>query len=228
MQRIVSVVCFLLIFFAASPFARSDERPFVIEISARATVTGIPNILNLSFAVETDAPLAKDAVEHNGERTQRVLAALRKVGDKDTRIWTSGFALSPLYEKGDPSKPSGFRARNAVVLESKMLDKAGAFIDEAAAAGVSRISNLAFTSDNEEDLRRKASVEALKQARQDAEMLARAAGVAIKGIRRITYDQREQPPLPILRDSAFAGVQTPILAGDITVQASVQVVFELE
>lgn len=228
MKKVWGLTLVLGLAFLPSAFAQGDEKPSTIEIAARAVVRSVPNTLTLSFAVETDAPLAKDAVDENAERTQKVLSALRQVGDKDDRIWTSGFTLSPLYEKGDPTRPSGFRARNAVILESKMLDKAGMFIDQAAEAGVSRISNLAFTSDKEEALRREAAVEALKQAKQDAEMLASAAGVAVKRIVKMTYDQREQAPMPVLREAAFAGVQTPIAIGEITVHANVHVVFELE
>jgi len=228
MKRISPFVCSLFLLLATPGLAESDEKPSTIEITARATVTSTPNVLTLSFAVDTDGPLAKDAVDENAERTQNVLAALRKVGGKEIKIWTSGFSLSPLYEKGDPSRPSGFRARNSVILESKMLDKAGVFIDEAAAAGVSRVSNLVFSSDKEEDLRRQAAVEAFKQATRDAEMLAKAAGLAIKRVVKISHDQREHVPPGVLREAAFAGVQTPIAIGEITVHANVHVVFELE
>ena len=228
MKKLFIPVLSACLAFATPALAQGDEKRSTMEIAAGATVRTMPNTLTLSFAIETDAPLAKEAVEENAERTQKVLAALQKVGDKDTRVWTSGFALSPLYEKGDPAKPSGFRARNTVILESKLMGKAGAFIDQAAEAGVSRISNLAFTSDKEEALRREAAVEALKKAKNDAEMLARAAGVAVKGIVKITYDQREHAPMPILREAAFAGVQTPVAVGEISVHANVHVVFELE
>ena len=163
MKKIFLTLLFLCLMPAVPGFARDVEKFSTIEISARATVTSTPNTLTLSFAIETDAPLAREAVDENAERTQNLLGALGKVAGKDAKIWTSGFSLSPLYEKGDPTKPSGFRARNAVILESKMLDRAGAFIDEAAAAGVSRISNLTFTSDKEENLRREAWLNVLQK-----------------------------------------------------------------
>ena len=95
-------------------------------------------------------------------------------------------------------------------------------------AGASRISNLTFTSDKEEELRREAAVEAVKQARTDAEALAKASGLLIKRIIKITYDQREYAPLGVLREASVAGVQTPITVGEISVSANVHVVFEVE
>jgi uncharacterized protein len=228
MKRIFLLTFLLGFAFATPAFAQGGEKLSTIEIAARATVNAMPNTLTLSFAVDTDASLAKEAVSENAKRTERVLAALRKVVDEESRIRTLGFSLSPLFEKGDPGKPSGFRARNTVILESKVMDKAGAFIDAAAEAGVSRVGNLVFTSDKEEDLRKEAAVKALMQATLDAEMLAKAAGLAIKRVIKINYDQIEHAPLGVLRDAAFAGVQTPIVVGEITVNAGVHVVFELE
>jgi len=228
MKKVFLLTALFAVAFAPSAFAQGDEKPSTIEISGRATIQALPNTVTLSFSVETDAPLAKDAVKDNAESTEKVLAALRKVADKDGKIKTSGFSLSPVYEKGDPSKPSGFRVRNMVFLESKALKKVGAFIDEAAEAGASRISNLTFTSDKEEELRREAAVEAVKQARTDAEALAKASGLLIKRIIKITYDQREYAPLGVLREASVAGVQTPITVGEISVSANVHVVFEVE
>jgi len=59
------------------------------------------------------------------KETEKVLAALKKVSDKDTKLRTTGFALSPVYEKTE--RVIGYRVRNTVVLESKDLDKNGLF-----------------------------------------------------------------------------------------------------
>jgi len=229
MKRMLLLAFLLsLVQISSAPAQECGEKPSTLEITARATIQAVPNTLTLSVAVETDAPLAKDAVRANAEQTERVLSALRKAADKDGKIKTSGFSLSPVYEKGDPSKPSGFRVRNAVVLESKALDKAGLFIDKAVEAGASRISNLAFTSDKEEEFRREAAVEALKLAQGDAEALAKASGLMIRRIVRISHEQREHSPLGVLRDASVASVQTPISVGEISFSANVHVVFEVD
>jgi uncharacterized protein len=227
MKKIFFVILLLSVAFVAHASADSRDNLSTIEVAAGATVLTMPNTLTLSFAVETDSPLAKDAVRENAERTEKVLAALRNVADKESKIRTSGFSLSPVYGKEDPNKPSGYRVWNTVILESKILDNAGTFIDAAAEAGASRISNLTFTTDKEEELRREAAIKALKQATTNAEALAKANGLAIKRILRITYDQIEQAPLGVLRQAAVAGVPTPIAVGEIAVHANVLAVFEV-
>lgn len=205
-------------------FAFAESNPSTIEITGRAAVMALPTTVTISFAVETDSPKAQAAVKDNAERTERVLAALRKVSDKDTKLRTSGFALSPVYEKTE--RVIGYRVRNTVVVESKDLDKTGSFIDDAAEAGVNRIGNLSFSNDKEEELRKEAGLEALKRAMRDAEALAKAAGMTIKRILKISYDSREYPTI-VMREAAPAAARTPIAVGEIPVQVEVHVTFEV-
>jgi hypothetical protein len=218
----VSFFVFFLLCVQVPGFA--EDKPSIIEITGRSAVMALPTTVTISFAVETDSPKAQAAVRENAERTEKVLTALKKVSDKDTKLRTTGFALSPVYEKTE--RVIGYRVRNTVILESKDLDKTGSFIDDAAEAGVSRVGNLSFSNDKEEDLRKEAGLEALKRAMRDAEALAKAAGMTIKRILRITYDSREHPTI-VMREATPAAVRTPIAVGEIPVQVEVQVTFEL-
>ena len=219
----VALLSLLLLLGVAVP-TLAEDKSSTIEITGRAAVMAMPTTVTISFAVETDSPKAQAAVRDNAERTEKVLAALKKVSDKDTKLRTTGFALSPVYEKTE--RVIGYRVRNTVVLESKDLDKTGSFIDEAAEAGASRIGNLSFSNDKEEDLRKEAGLEALKRAMRDGEALAKAAGMTIKRIVKITYDSREYPTI-VMREAAPAAARTPIAVGEIPVQVEVHVTFEV-
>ena len=222
-QYTVAFLSLLLLLGVAIP-SLAEDKPSTIEITGRAAVMALPTTIVISFSVESDSPKAQAAVRENAERTEKVLAALQKVSDKDAKLRTTGFALSPVYEKGE--RVIGYRVRNTVVLESKDLDRAGTFIDEATEAGVSRIGNLSFSNDKEEELRKEASLEALKRAVRDAEALAKAAGMGIKRILKISYDSREHATI-VMREAAPAAARTPILVGEIPVQVEVQVTFEV-
>jgi len=220
--RVVFLFICLILGSAVSAFA--EDKPSIIEITGRAAVTALPTTVTISFAVESDSPKAQTAVRDNAERTEKIHAALKRVSDKDTKLRTTGFALSPIYEKTE--RVIGYRVRNTVVLESRDLDKTGSFIDDAAEAGATRIGNLSFTNDKEEDLRKEAGLEALKRAMKDAEALAKTAGMTVKRILKITYDSREHPTI-VMRDAASAAARTPIAVGEIPVQVEVHVVFEV-
>ncbi len=215
--------CFVLLLGLAA-LASAEDKPSTIEITGSAAVLALPTTVTISFAVESDSAKAQAAVKDNAERTEKALAALKKVSNKDTKLRTTGFGLSPVYEKGE--RVIGYRVRNTVVVESRDLDKTGAFIDEAAEAGVSRIGNLSFSNDKEEELRKEAALEALKLAVKDAEVLARASGMTIKRILKISYDSREHPTI-VMRETAPVAARTPIAIGEIPIQVEVRVTFEV-
>ena len=215
------------IFFVLPAIGEDARTMATIEITGKAIIMTMPNTVTISFSVETELPKASDAVRSNAEKTDKILSVLRKVSDKDTRIRTSGYGLFPVYEKEGASRTGFYRVRNTVTVESKDLDKVGAFVDQAAEAGASRIANLFFGTDKGEELAKEAAAQALKNAVKDAEAMAKAAGVGIKRIVKISYDQRENHPVRAMLEAA-APVPTPIMAGEIQIQASVHLVFEVD
>jgi hypothetical protein len=215
-----------LIFLALPAFGQDARTSATIEIMGKASIMTTPNTVTISFSVETEQPKASDAVRSNAEKTDKIITVLRNVSDKDTKIRTVGYGLFPVYEKEGAARTGFYRVRNTVMVESKDLDKVGAFVDQAAEAGASRIANLTFGTDRGEELAKEAAAQALKNAVKDAEAMAKAAGVSIKRIVKISYDQRENHPVRAMLEAA-SPVPTPIMAGEIQIQANVQVVFEL-
>ncbi len=215
------------IFFVLPAFGEDARTSATIEIMGKASIITMPNTVTISFSVETELPKASDAVRSNAEKTDKILGVLRKVSDKETKIRTSGYGLFPVYEKEGAARTGFYRVRNTVIVESKDLDRVGAFVDQAAEAGASRIVNLTFGTDRGEELAKEAAAQALKNAVKDAEAMAKAAGVSIKRIVRISHDQRENHPVRTMLEAA-APVPTPIMAGEIQIQASVHLIFELD
>ncbi|MGW8209286.1 MAG: SIMPL domain-containing protein, partial [Syntrophobacteria bacterium] len=133
--------------------------------------------------------------------------------------------LTPVYDKDNRFQPRGYRVTNTVIMETKEIDQVGTFIDEASKAGVSRIGSLTFSTDGEEKLRKEAAVQAVNQAKDIAADLAKAAGLTIKKIVKLSYTPRG--PAPILRMEAMAAAaRTPIEVGEITLEETVHVIFE--
>jgi uncharacterized protein YggE len=212
--------------FSLPASGETPSKDATIEVTGQASIMTMPNTVTIMFSVETESSEANQAVRENAERTDKVMSALQKISDKETRIKTSGYALSPVYGKLGSGRTALYRVRNAVIVDSKDLGNVGTFIDRAAEAGVGRISDLVFSVDKPEVITREAASQALRNAIQDAEALAKAAGLSIRRIIKITYDRRDHFPGREM-NLAMAPSATPISVGEIQIQASVQVVFEL-
>jgi uncharacterized protein YggE len=213
-----------------TPLLGQEHAPgSTLEVSETAAVSAPANTVRIAFAVEVNAPRAGDAVRQNAQQTDTLLRTLKKMGRSEDMLETSGYSLSPVYGRGSPQEPTAYRVRNMVVLRSKQIDRAGAYIDAAAEAGANRIDSVAFSHDQGEALRDQAAVKALKKVLKTAEKLAQAAGMTIKRIQRIEYS----PPGASVQytRAAFAeagGAPTPIEAGEFSVSATVRVMFEIQ
>ena len=229
-KRLALIIFGVFIAFSCTAFAQETSSLSTIEVTGSAKVLATPNVATISFAVETNFSKADDAVRANAERTERVLKALRSVCEKEAEIRTSGFSLKAVYDKGKRLHPSGYRVTNIVLLQTKELDKLGTFIDEASEEGASRIGSLVFSSSNEEQFKIEAAKKALNQAMGNAEDLAKAAGLKIRRIIKISYVPTEKRPLRQRLGEAQllgGGVQTPIEIGQIPIESHVNMVFEV-
>ncbi|MCL4246188.1 MAG: SIMPL domain-containing protein, partial [Candidatus Dadabacteria bacterium] len=140
---------------------------------------------------------------------------------------------SPVHEYNNQTNKSefkGYRASNQIVVEVHNLKQIGAIIDSTAEAGLNNISGLRFDTTKSAELRKKALSEAVGDAKATAEVLAQAAGVKITRILQLSpsYDY----PVPVYGDYAMAkeaaAAPTPIEPGDLTISATVNIVFEIE
>jgi uncharacterized protein YggE len=214
----------LIITFACLGYAEEKPGPSTIEVIGKAKIMVMPNMATVSFAVETSATTAKQAAGENAEKTNKMLNALREITAKEVTIKTSGFNLTPIYDKESRLRPRGYRARNSVILATKSIDKLGTFIDEASRVGVSHIGSLTFSTDRDEELRKEAAVKAVQQAKEIAEDLAKVADLTIKKIIKLSYS-RGGPVVPY-RMEAMAAARTPIEVGEMSIEENVHVVFE--
>jgi uncharacterized protein YggE len=229
MNRAGILVTFLVLCLANSLAGQEPTQIATLDVSESASVAAPANLVRIALAVESSASEAGQAVRLNAEQTDALLEALKKAAGREDKLETTGYSLNPVYGRGTPEVTTGYRVRNTVILTSKEVEKAGAFIDAAAEAGANRIDSLSFAHDQAETLRDEAAVKAIKQAMKTAERLAAAAGMRIVRVINIEYGS----PGPEVRFSrnvlAEAGgrAPTPIEAGDLSVSASVHMTFEI-
>src|SRR5260370_26491478 len=77
---------------------------------------------------------------------------------------------------GAAAKVTGSVVSNAVRVELKGRDQVGTIIDAALAKGANQIAGIQFSVSNVAEVRRLALADALRNARADADALAKAAG----------------------------------------------------
>ena len=192
-----------------------------ITVTGVGSVEVVPNEAQMSFGVETRAPTAKAAVAANADAMRKVLNALRQAGGREIATqWVSVYPVT-----NDMGAVDGYSASNSVSATANIDDAAG-LIDAAAEAGANQISGPGLSSSNAEALYRQALGKAVAEARARAEVLAKAAGRSLGGIKSIS-ESGAATPLPYAERAALDAASTPIVPGEQETSASITVTFSL-
>lgn len=219
--------------------AEADEAPQqrTISVTGEGEVSASPDLAIVSFAVETTAKQARDAVAENAKKSTAVADALRKKLRNEDKLSTTRYSLDPTYEqreRGSTVQPAinGYVARNEVRVELHSIDTVGALIDAATDAGANRVNDLQFTLDDRSSYLHDALQRAGHEAQEQAKSVAAALGVKLK---RVVSATTSNPPIVLPRRYQSAGVAmaesrapTPVEPGEVTVRATLYVTYEIE
>ncbi len=215
--------------FAVPAIADEASRATTLTITAEGRVDRAPDVADLSGGVVTQAPTAAAALAANATRMTSVIAAIRRAGIGDRDIQTTGLNLQPQYKYGDNQPPmlTGYQVNNTVSFKVRKLAAAGALVDALVAAGANQINGPTFRVDDAEGTLDAARRAAIATARSRAELYATATGMHVARIRSIVEGSTEAPaPRPMMMARAKTE-DTPVAPGEVTLGASVTVVFEL-
>jgi uncharacterized protein YggE len=236
-MRVVPVlVALVLVASLAAGEERPDDKRRTIAVSGQGEAKAPPDRVLLSFAVETTAARAGETAAENARRSQAVVAAVKPQLDARDTVTTTRYTIEPRYEgvrPGERQEPriTGYVARNEVQVESQRVDKAGALIDAATAAGANRVSALQFTVADRTPLQRAAIEKAGADARAQAESVARGLGVRLGPVLSAST---QSAPIPYgRRFEAVAMAEaraapTPIEPGEVAVSATLHVTYGIE
>lgn len=210
----------------AAAQAPTDPQP-VIQVTGQGQIQVAADEASIMIAVETRAATAAAAGSDNARVITAVREALLRSGVPASAISTLGYAVQADM-RFTPEGPTqdGYMASNMLRVRTRRLDRVGAIVDTALAAGATRINSLEYTATNTADARRRALAEAIAEARRDAEAMAAAAGGRLGALVELSTGFRAEPVATIgLRDAAALSAggppPTPLTPGELTVAAAV-------
>lgn len=233
MKKLYQIFFAALIFIGCSTnFSVADAYDGSLEdvvVTGSVTKEVAPDMATINFTATGEGRDAKSAAAASAEKFAKIKGALLGANIISDDLEQVSYSLYPVYD--DKGKISGYRANSIVKVNIDDLDKIGNVIDRISASGVSRIDSLHFSVKNKELLQRQLLAEAVKNARQQAEVLA-AAGNRQVG-RMLTVSSTSYSNMGRMYSQAdfsykAANAETKINAGNIKVRANVEAVFALE
>lgn len=232
------VLAFLICFGFLMPMAFADDR--VILVSATAEKSLDPNMIRLQIEIWAKAPTAKQAQQLAATQFKEVKKVFQEFKLKNQDIQTENYNLNPDYvydNRAQQNKLVGFRAVQALSVTLRKIEDAGKFIDAIVSEkqgtnwGVN-VNSISWDSDKRTQVETEALGDAVRETRVKANEIAKAAGVKIKNVARISHGTPAQrPPMPFLRGvnkmAMAESVGSEMASGQIKIQVEVSAEYEI-
>jgi len=225
------------------PITNNDER--LISTTGTAATSVEPDLLVVTFGVETQEITAKESLDANTQLMNSTITAIQSAGITADEISTSRFNIYPVYDGyEDPitkrwkQELTGYQVTNTITVETAKLDLAADIIDGAVTAGVNRVDDVSFTISPEKHMQLKDDLieKAILNAKAKAENALSPLGYSITGVKAVSlseFGMHSPVPMPMF-DMAFdesmtrgANMPTPVFSSDQDVSTTANVVFTI-
>lgn len=215
-----------------------------ITVSGEGETFATADIAEFTFSVTKEAPVVKHAQDDVEAVVSAALALLDERGVEDRDVKTISYNVYPRYEYAEiqcirapcPSGErvlQGFEVTQTVRVKVRQTDIAGELLGGLGETGVTNVSGLTFSIDDEDALKQEARKSAIEDAQAKAEVLAKDLGVKLG---RIVYFNENDGGFPYrefaVMDSAMGmggSVDTKVSLpqGENTVRSNVNITYEI-
>lgn len=207
--------------------SHKNEHAGTLDLRGEGEIEVKPDIAFVQLAIVTEGKTAEEAVGKNAQKASNVIDRLTKLEIPRKDMKTTNLNLYPIYDTDAGSSVStivGYRAQNAIMVEAH-VQLAGKVFDVGVAGGANESSGVSFAIKDERPYRQQALELAIKNARAEADAVCSAMGVTLKGPHTIQVT-RGSGPIRLRSERLTAKAATPLLPGQLTISAEVQVVFD--
>jgi uncharacterized protein len=196
--------------------------------SGDATVSKRPDLAYIYVGVEAQAPTAAQAQRDLATLANKLIAKVKGLGVPDKDINTSGYSVGPMYSPDGRAVITGYQAGESLNLKWHNVDNVGTAIDALVQQGGAMRISVSFGLNDPKAAQAEARSLAIADARDRANAMAKAGGVQLGQVLRIT-DQTtvSRPPQYDYAPVAKTADGTNVPVGQLDVTVTVEVDFAL-
>lgn len=211
-----------------------------LVIKGEASIFKPADQVEVKIGVVTSAENSTQALNENNQRMHQIVNNLQALGFDESDYQTGRFHIQPIYRQpskefqGESTKIDHYEVSNAIQVKTQKLFLADKMIGAAVEGGANQIEQLNFNINNPQAYRAEVIHLATQNALSDAQALANAAAVRLVRVLSLSMDQWQQQPrlshfslMAKAGEANQGGVETPLEAGNVELQATVYMTFEI-
>jgi uncharacterized protein YggE len=201
-----------------------------LTLTGEGQVQAKPDLVVVNLGVVATVKSAQEATAKNAELMTQVLNRMKALGIPSEDLQTIGFSIAPVvdYDTNSPNhgQTVGYRAEEMLMVKAPVA-LAGKILDEAVTGGANLAGNLSFGLRDEAAYRQRALHSAVKAIHGDAETMAKAMGVLLRGAQSVEVLYGGSP---VILRTALSGASsgTQVEPGRLTISCGVRMVLKYE
>jgi len=213
------------------------EKTNVFHVQGTGKATGTPDLATATIGVTYDGATVLEAQTKINEATTKVVSALKKIGINEKDIKTQNYSINPRYGYMPMrNTQDGYTASQNIEIKTKSVTLINKAIDTATANGANVVNAASFTfsDDSQKKLENQAREMAVKDAKDKAQTLSKAAGMNLGKVVDITESNDRAFPVPMFKTGMGSGTgtseatpPTQINPGENTVTINVDLSYEI-
>jgi len=244
MKKVIISTVIMLFLMITSLFGQYFDQPSYISVTGDANLEVVPDEVIITLGVETSDLQMNTAKDQNDEIVSKAIEIAKSYGIDENDIQTNYMNIEPRYEDYYEYKEFlGYFVQKTIVITIKDLSDFEQFVSDILDQGVNYVHGIQFQTSEIEKYKEQARLEAIRNAKEKAQMLAQALdmeiGAPISVCENQTswwswnnnywgYSWSEMSCAGGYCYDAFGQTESPMAPGQITISASITVSFELE
>ena len=229
MFQIIKATAFLLCC-AGSALAQGQSAENGIIVTGEGRVSMPPDMVTVNLGVLGTGETASDAMGEVTDTVAAILGQLDVLNIAATDRQTSGFYLRPVHNNDGasysrPPKIVGYQAGNSITVRIRDIEASGKVLDAVLEIGVNNFNGLSFGLQDSAAALATARARAVSDAQLRAGQLAKAAGIALGPVLRMSESNSQNRPRGVQMLESRSSVGDAIAGGEVDVVAQVTIVF---
>ena len=204
-KKVLRVAGLLVFFLVLALTGRAEESQIVV--SAEGTVSVNPDMAEFGVVVHSSAKSGEKAAAETAEKYRAVQSALRSAAIPLEDASSVSYTVSPEWEWDQSTAKNslkGYSARHTIRVKVRTLASIGRAIDAVMQGGANEVQGVTFLSSHYELLRQEAIALAVRSARRDGDIMARAAGGRLGQLIEVSVSH---PTLPMRSNMEFMAMK---------------------
>ncbi len=214
---------------------QTKGEPFIASGEGKVSVT--PDIAIVTLGIQETGSSLKTVQNSVNVKSKSLTEALKKLGVSENDIKTTSYNVYPQYDySSSTQRITGYQVSTNYKVTVKDFDKVNDILVSATGAGANIVGNVSFDINDSTKLEKtnEARELAVKNAKEKAEGLAKAAGIGLGNILNVSENQSSSNAIRTMAipaagggDMAKANIQPDIQPGQTEINVTVSLSYEV-